>query len=67
MVSVNRRLRLDQKMRRPDFRFSAEASVTLEELGLPYKKEIIDISKNTQKEPWFLASECLTSRIQHAI
>jgi len=29
-------------------------SITLEELGLPYKVEKIDISKNTQKEPWFL-------------
>jgi glutathione S-transferase len=27
----------------------------LEELGLEYKAETIDISKNTQKEPWFLA------------
>lgn len=32
-----------------------KASVLLEELGLPYNKEIIDISKNTQKEDWFLA------------
>lgn len=30
-------------------------SITLEELGLPYKVTKIDISKNTQKEPWFLA------------
>ncbi|KAI9750061.1 MAG: hypothetical protein M4579_006613 [Chaenotheca gracillima] len=30
-------------------------SITLEELGLPYKVEKIDITKNTQKEPWFLA------------
>ena len=29
-------------------------SITLEELGLPYKVTKIDISKNTQKEPWFL-------------
>jgi len=29
-------------------------SITLEELGLPYKHTKIDISKNTQKEPWFL-------------
>ncbi|KAF2101363.1 glutathione S-transferase [Rhizodiscina lignyota] len=29
-------------------------SITLEELGLPYKVQKIDISKNTQKEPWFL-------------
>ncbi|KAK9900809.1 glutathione transferase [Cystobasidium minutum MCA 4210] len=31
-----------------------KASVTLEELGIPYKAEIINISQNTQKEPWFL-------------
>jgi len=29
-------------------------SITLEELGLPYKFTKIEISKNTQKEPWFL-------------
>ncbi|KAF2657086.1 glutathione S-transferase [Lophiostoma macrostomum CBS 122681] len=29
-------------------------SITLEELGLPYKVQKIDISKNTQKEQWFL-------------
>jgi glutathione S-transferase len=29
-------------------------SITLEELGLPYKVTKIDISKNTQKEQWFL-------------
>ncbi|KAL9085291.1 MAG: hypothetical protein Q9159_004800 [Coniocarpon cinnabarinum] len=29
-------------------------SITLEELGIPYKTHKIDISKNTQKEPWFL-------------
>ena len=29
-------------------------SITLEELGLPYKVTQIDISKDTQKEPWFL-------------
>lgn len=29
-------------------------SITLEELGLPYKFTKIDIGKNTQKEPWFL-------------
>lgn len=28
-------------------------SITLEELGLPYQFTHIDISKNTQKEPWF--------------
>ena len=31
-----------------------KASITLEELNLQYKSEIIDISKDTQKEPWFL-------------
>ncbi|KAK2814473.1 hypothetical protein FQN49_008175 [Arthroderma sp. PD_2] len=31
-----------------------KVSIALEELGLPYKVEAIDISKNTQKEPWFL-------------
>ncbi|KAI7623468.1 hypothetical protein KC346_g2727, partial [Hortaea werneckii] len=30
-------------------------SILLEELGLPYKHTKIDISQNTQKEPWFLA------------
>lgn len=30
-------------------------SITLEELGLPYEFTKIDIGKNTQKEPWFLA------------
>ncbi|KAL8816420.1 MAG: hypothetical protein Q9223_004560 [Gallowayella weberi] len=29
-------------------------SITLEELGLPYKTHAIDITKDTQKEPWFL-------------
>lgn len=29
-------------------------SITLEELGLSYEVHKIDISKNTQKEPWFL-------------
>lgn len=32
-----------------------KASITLEELGLQYKLETIDISKNVQKEPWYLA------------
>ncbi|KAK9376807.1 glutathione S-transferase [Lipomyces chichibuensis] len=31
-----------------------KASITLEELNLPYKAEKIDITKNVQKEPWFL-------------
>ncbi|MCJ1454762.1 hypothetical protein MMC28_005115 [Mycoblastus sanguinarius] len=30
-------------------------SITLEELGLPYKTHKIDIQQSTQKEPWFLA------------
>jgi len=29
-------------------------SITLEELGLPYQVTNIEISKNTQKDPWFL-------------
>jgi glutathione S-transferase len=29
-------------------------SITLEELGLPYKVTKIELGKNTQKEPWFL-------------
>ena len=32
-----------------------KASVTLEELGLPYEVHAIDLSKNVQKEPWFLS------------
>ncbi|GAD95566.1 hypothetical protein PVAR5_4212 [Paecilomyces variotii No. 5] len=31
-----------------------KASITLEELGLPYKVEPIDIGTNIQKEEWFL-------------
>ncbi|CAJ2508141.1 Uu.00g093270.m01.CDS01 [Anthostomella pinea] len=31
-----------------------KASIVLEELGLKYKVSAIDLSKNTQKEPWFL-------------
>ncbi|KAJ5773936.1 hypothetical protein N7457_008832 [Penicillium paradoxum] len=31
-----------------------KVSITLEELGLPYKTEAIDISTNRQKEEWFL-------------
>jgi len=30
-----------------------KASVTLEELGLPYEVHAIELSKGTQKEPWF--------------
>ena len=32
-----------------------KASVTLEELALPYETHAIDLSKNQQKEAWFLA------------
>jgi GST-like protein len=32
-----------------------KASATLEELRLPYTVHPIDLSKNIQKEPWFLA------------
>ena len=49
------------KMSRPDIHlYTAQTpngikiSITLEELGLPYKVTKIDISKNIQKEPWFL-------------
>jgi GST-like protein len=31
-----------------------KASITLEELGMPYKVVPIDLGKNVQKEPWFL-------------
>ena len=31
-----------------------KASILLEELGIPYEVKAIDISKNTQKEEWFL-------------
>lgn len=31
-----------------------KASITLEELGLPYEVKAIELSKNQQKEPWFL-------------
>ncbi|KAL2259517.1 hypothetical protein VTK26DRAFT_6785 [Humicola hyalothermophila] len=31
-----------------------KVSMLLEELGLPYKVTAIELSKNTQKEPWFL-------------
>ncbi|HEB89240.1 MAG TPA: glutathione S-transferase [Deltaproteobacteria bacterium] len=31
-----------------------KASVTLEELGLPYEVHPIDLAKNTQKQDWFL-------------
>ncbi|KAI9889256.1 MAG: hypothetical protein M1814_005631 [Vezdaea aestivalis] len=32
-----------------------KVSILLEELGLPYKTTAIEMSKNEQKEPWFLA------------
>src|SRR5208283_1170153 len=32
-----------------------KASVTLEELGLPYETHAMNLAKNEQKEPWFLA------------
>ena len=31
-----------------------KVSMLLEELGLPYETTAIELSKNTQKEPWFL-------------
>ena len=31
-----------------------KASITLEELGTPYRVHPIDLGKNVQKEPWFL-------------
>lgn len=31
-----------------------KASVTIEELGIKYTAKSVDISKNVQKEPWFL-------------
>lgn len=36
-----------------------KASITLEELGLPYKLEAIDISSNVQKEEYGLSFEIL--------
>lgn len=32
-----------------------KVSCTLEELGLPYNVHVVSLSKNEQKEPWFLA------------
>jgi glutathione S-transferase len=32
-----------------------KASITLEELGLPYDVKPVALQKNEQKEPWFLA------------
>lgn len=49
-------------MSRPDIHLyttqtpnGVKISITLEELGLPYKVTPIDITKGTQKEDWFLA------------
>ena len=39
-----------------------KASIALEELGLPYQMHVIDLSKNVQKEDWFLAI-CPNGRI----
>ncbi|KAL6249117.1 Glutathione S-transferase 2 [Rhinocladiella similis] len=48
-------------MSRPDLTLYTDAtpngikiSIALEELGIPYKTEHINISTNRQKEPWFL-------------
>jgi glutathione S-transferase len=48
-------------MSRPDITLYTDAtpngikiSIALEELGIPYKTEHVDISTNRQKEPWFL-------------
>ncbi|MDT7934513.1 MAG: glutathione S-transferase N-terminal domain-containing protein [Sphingomonadaceae bacterium] len=32
-----------------------KASITLEEIGLPYELRTLDLTTNEQKEPWFLA------------
>ena len=32
-----------------------KASITLEELGIPYRVVGVDLGKGVQKEPWFLA------------
>ena len=39
-----------------------KVSIALEELGLPYNMKVIDLSKNVQKEDWFLAI-CPNGRI----
>ena len=39
-----------------------KVSIALEELGLPYNMQVIDLSKNVQKEDWFLAI-CPNGRI----
>jgi glutathione S-transferase len=32
-----------------------KVSITIEELGIPYRLHVIDLSSGAQKEPWFLA------------
>jgi glutathione S-transferase/GST-like protein len=32
-----------------------KVSIALEEMGLPYTLKVLELSKNAQKEPWFLA------------
>ena len=32
-----------------------KVSITLEELGLPYELQVIDLSTGEQKKPWFTA------------
>ena len=32
-----------------------KVSIALEEMGLPYTLKVLALSKNEQKEPWFLA------------
>ena len=39
-----------------------KASIALEELGLPYEMHVLELSKNQQKEDWFLAI-CPNGRI----
>lgn len=41
-----------------------KASITLEELGIDYKCEKIDIMTNVQKQDWFLAIKyvCILTR-----
>jgi len=39
-----------------------KASIALEELGLPYEMHVLELSKNVQKEDWYLAI-CPNGRI----
>lgn len=43
-----------------------KASITLEELGLPYKTEPIDISTNVQKEEYALPFQGLSKSLYRA-